>query len=118
MALEGVGLGLALLSELTKYIRSMQERTACYKDGPALFGQVDGTLARLNDFANTLSGNLRTNPHALSQAVLPDFVATLETVKDTLRHADDAVTVYCLQAFFGNSSSSRLRELTSKGSVS
>lgn len=114
MAVDGVGLGPALLSELNKIIKSMQERNACYREGPMLFGQVDCTLTRLNLFAGTITEKLQSNPQALSQEVLPDFVATLETVKGSLLNAENAVTVYCSKTFFGNSSSNRFQELANK----
>lgn len=115
MALEGVGLGLALLAELTKTIKSMQERNVCDREGPILFGQVDGTLARLSEFSNKLAEILSNNPQVLPQTVLPDFVATPETVKNSLQEAADALMVYCSKAFFGNSSSSCIREFANKG---
>lgn len=93
----------------------MQERNACYREGPALFRQVDCTLTRLSEFSDKLAEILRNNPQTLPQAVIPDFVATLETVKNSLLEAANAVTVYCSKAFFGNSTSSGIREFANKG---
>lgn len=115
MSLDGAGIGLALLSEVSKFVKSIQERSACYRDEPALFGQLDGTLARLRDSTDILIEKLRNNPQAWSQPVLPDFVATLESVKYSLRLVENAVEAYCSKGFFGSSSISCVRELANKG---
>lgn len=99
--LDGVGLGLALVSEMTRTAKSIQERYEQYREGPLLFDKIDATLTRLSRFADNLDQILRGSPESMPQAVLADFVGTLTTVKDTLLSSDNAVAEYCSRAYVG-----------------
>lgn len=115
MALEGVGLGLALLSEVSKAVKGMQELTACYKEAPVLFSEVDGTLVRLMAIAGSISDIVGAKPEALPRALRIIFIDTVTTVRETLWKADDSLSEYCSEAFFGGSSGGWFRDVANKG---
>lgn len=114
MALDGVGLGVALLSELGKIIKSMQERKSCYEEAPALFAEVDETISRLNVVVDEISSAVDSGPMALPQALHSIFVSTLSAVQDTLLQADNALSAYCSEAFFGGGGGGCLRVVANK----
>lgn len=89
MATEGIGLDLAILAELRVIVKSIQERRSCYKEGPELFANVDGTLTRVRGVADKIADVVRANPGALLQDHLSTFGDTLSDVKDTLVLAEN-----------------------------
>lgn len=115
MALDGVSLGLALLAELNKAMKSMQLRNSCYKEAPVLFSEVDNTLTRIKGVADQIAHILLANPEAVPQELIPAFVDTANQVKETLLRADNAISKYCSRAFVGSSSSGGVRSVVNKG---
>lgn len=83
MVLDAAGLGLSLVSKLTRTAKSIQEHYESYRESPVHFGKVDATLTRLTGIADSIDEILRGNPETMPHAVLPDFVGTLTNAKDT-----------------------------------
>lgn len=68
------------------------------------FSNVDATLLRLRNTAENIGDILQMNLETVPYAVLPDFVGTITTVKDSIRRSDNAVVEFCSRAFSGATS--------------
>lgn len=103
------------MSKLTRAVRSIQENYERYQEGPLQFSKLDATLTRVPGFAENIDKILRSHPATMPHAVLPDFVGSLTTIKDTLLHSGNAVTEYCSRAFVESNKGSCLQEIVNKG---
>lgn len=104
MAMEAVGFGLAIVSELQKNFQSLKERVACYQQGPELFQKVDSALTRVTTFADNISAILKDNPNALPIETLELFVKTQGAIKESLYRADRTYASFAAVDFTGDKS--------------
>lgn len=115
MALDGAGIGLAILFEMTRTIKSIQERNVCYKEGPSLRLNLNVTLERLTGLAENVDRILRGNPDVMPYAVLPDFIGILRNVDATLLETKSRMEEYCSKTSTESGSSSFLQKVANKG---
>lgn len=94
MALEGVGIGLAVLAEVRTNVSCIRDRIACYKQGPELFDNVNSTLSRVICLAGKIKANFEASPDALPKGILDIFSETLNTARQSLQNADNTLHLY------------------------
>lgn len=105
MAMEGVGLGLGVLGEVRANVKSLQERFACYKEGPELFETVDSTLTRITSLGNTISSVLDLNPDVLPNQILHSVLETKEAVDKSLKQAESTLKPFREHGFLESTDS-------------
>lgn len=114
MAMEGAGLGLAILSEVRTIAQSMKDKVVCYKQGGELFKKVSSDLARVTKFADAISAILETSPGALPEEILVLFVETMGALKDTISSVDSTSERFRSLDFSGSSSDGMMQAVANK----
>lgn len=84
MALEGIGFGLAVLSEVRTNAKSLKERYDCYKQGPELFQKVENALTRVSDSFADISSILKDNPETLPAQTRGLFLKNQNSINGAL----------------------------------
>lgn len=99
MALEGAGVGFAVLTEVRALVVCMRDRLKFYKDGPERFEALNGTVTRLLGVVDNIATISRAYQEVLPKEIAHVFKETIEDVRQIVSHSCATVNLYCSKAF-------------------